>query len=240
MRKNQIIWFISALLQSSIFLSAYWCTSNDINSEKRKPLRQTCLYLSEFYVGWIPPSFTEPACIFVSFPSPRLPPSLRLSASFPSFFFFHCEQLYCSILKVPACVLSCPLLPSMHRSDLELCRLRMGAHFWCRERRGGTGRRYDAALYTPFNGFPQHPLLSSIWKGLFFCPLRFARFFFILALKYCPWGWKKGEKTRHCCKQSVSRRIVLMWPTLASTGESNSNCQAEREGGGVCVCVCIV
>lgn len=241
MRKNQIIRFISALLQRSIFLSAYWCTSNDINSEKRKPLRQTCLYLSEFYVGWIPPSFTEPACIFVSFPSPRLPPSLRLSASFPSFFFFHCEQLYCSILKVPACVLSCPLLPSMHRSDLELCRLRMGAHFWCRERRGGDRQTLWRCFIYSFQWFPPAPTAVINLKRAFFFALSVLLDFF----SFWPWNTvheaeKRGKKTRHCCKQSVSRRIVLMWPTLASTGESNSNCQAEREGGGVCVCVCIV
>ena len=30
------------------------------------------------------------------------------------------------------------------------------------EKGGRTGRRYDAALYMPFNGFPMCPLLSSI------------------------------------------------------------------------------
>lgn len=66
-----------------------------------EPLRQTFLYLSEWNVIWIPSSFTDPASIFVSSPSPRLhsTPSLPPSVSLHLFPFFHCEQLTAVSLK---------------------------------------------------------------------------------------------------------------------------------------------
>lgn len=220
------------LLQSRVFLSAYWCRSNDINSEDRERLRQIFSYLSGWNVSRFPPSFTDPASISVFFPSPCLP-SPPLSLCIFSLF-FSSWTAYCSILKVPACVLSCPLLPSMHCSDLELCRLRMGAHFWCRERGGWrTGRHDDAALYTLSMVSLSAHCCHQFEKGFFFS-LPFL-LFFILALKSCPWSWKKRKKLSLLQTESASRRIVLMWPTLAHTGES-SNCQTERE---VCVCLSV-
>ncbi len=79
---------------------SYQCADADLMTKtiKTEPLRQTFSYLSEWNVSWIPPSFTDPASIFVSFPSPRLP-SLPLSLCIFSLFFFHCEQLTAVSLK---------------------------------------------------------------------------------------------------------------------------------------------
>lgn len=113
--------------------------------------------------------------------SPSLPPSVSLHL-FPLFFLLW--TAYCSILKVPACVLSCPLLPSMHRSDLELCRLRMGTHFWCQERGVGEDRQ---TLWCCF-------ILLSVVSLSARCCHRFERGFFsptlpFLLLFFSFWPW---------------------------------------------------
>lgn len=99
-----------------------------------------------------PLSFTNP----VSCPPSHLvshPSSAAFSRSFLPFS-LHCEQLTAVSLKSLAYVLSCPLVPSLHWSDLELCQLKMGVHFDVGREDCVVGRCYDVALYIPFNSFP--------------------------------------------------------------------------------------
>lgn len=192
-------------------------------------------YLNSFILHWSCQYF----CL-ISLPSPSLhslPPSLCLSASFS---FFSLWTAYCSILKVPVCVLSCPLLPSMHHDDLVLCRLRMGAHFWCWERVEGEDSQtlWCCFIYS----FPWSPSVPAAVIDLKSAPPSFFFLFFpILALKSCPSGWKiTGGEWNFLQTGCVSQHVVLMWPRRSCTGES-SNCQAERAVwvcGCVCVCVC--
>lgn len=212
-----------------------WCADADLMTQTIKTAAASNIFISVRLKCWIPPSSTDPASIFVSFPSPHLP-SLPPSLCIFSLFFFSLWTAYCSILKVPACVLSCPLLPSMHRSDLELCRLRMGAHFWCRERGGGrTGRRYDAALYTPFNGFPQRPLLSSIWKGLF-SALPFFSFW--------PWNSvheaeKKGRKKLAFAANWVCEAAHCPDVTHTHSHRRKQQLSGEKRCASVCLPACV-
>lgn len=127
------------------------------------------------------------------------PPSLCI------FFFSSLWTAYCGILKVHSRVLSCPLLPSMHRSNLELLSAQDGRTLLMSG--GRSSRRYDAALCTPWYGFiAPPPLLSSIWKAptlFFFLPFPFLS----------AWLWncinKSGKKNwKHCCEQWAS---ALSW-----------------------------
>lgn len=173
-------------------------------------------------------------CLFslLSHPSPpSLPPPLCIFS-----LFFSLWTAYCSILKVPACVLSCPLLPSMHRSDLELCRLRMSGHFWCQEREAGEDRQTLWCLFIySLLCFPCVPAASCCHrfeKGSFFPPSPFYFFLFSQCGPETVSIRLKNKEEKHWT-DCVSRCIVLMWPSLVLTDES-SNCQAER---ALCVCV---
>lgn len=112
----------------SCMAAVYRCRANDSgNSQTAAPTVSGFIRIkyNEFLHPLILPVFLS-----LSRPPFALPSTYpRLYASFPSFLFFLLRTAYCSILKVPVCVLSCPPLPSMHCSDLELCRLRIGAHF---------------------------------------------------------------------------------------------------------------
>lgn len=181
---------------------------------------------------WIPPSFTDPDNIFVSFPSLRLPPSLCTP---PPFFFFSLWTAYCSILKVPACVLSCPLLPSMHRSDLELCWLRMGAHFWCWERGGGEDRQtlWCCFIYS-FHWFPSAPTAVINLKRAFFSPSFFFFAFFHSGPEIVSTRLKKKWKNT-CCNQSL-RAGALSWCDPHSLIQAKA---ASIRLEGRCVSVCL-
>ena len=150
---------------------------------------------------------------------------------------------YCSILKVPDCVLSCPLLPSMHCStDLELCRLRMGTRFWCRGRGGGgvegeTGRCYDAAFIYSFQWFPCAPTAVINLKSP---PSSFSFFHAgpdIVSMRLK----KRAKKTWYWCKQSL-RAGALSWCDPHS--ERGEQQLLAWEGGWrartrVCVWLCV-
>ena len=203
------------------------------------------------FVEFLHPSLIVP--VFLA-PLPPLPPlttppillSLRIFS-----LFFSTWTAYCSILKVPDCVLSCPLLPSMHCStDLELCRLRMGKRFWCRGRGGGvgggwgvegeTGRCYDTAFIYSFQCFPFAPTavinLKSPPPPSSFC-------FFHAGPEIVSMRLKKtsGKKTWYWCKQSL-RAGALSWCDPHS--ERRKQQLLAWEGGlrahtRVCVWLCV-
>lgn len=200
------------------------------------------MFVFVWILCWLNSSILHWTCLYfclLSLPSPpSLPPSLCI---FSLFLFFFIVNSYTAVS-----------LKSLHVSWVVLSYPACTAAIWSSVGSGwvhtfdvgrGGGGQADAMTLL-------YILLSMVSPSTHCCHQFEKGFFFALSVlldffSFWPWNTvheaeKRGKKTRHCCKQSVSRRIVLMWPTLASTGESNSNCQAEREGGGVCVCVCIV
>lgn len=177
--------------------------------------------MSELNFSWIPSSSADLDSILVFFPSSHLPSLTTFSASFPSFLLW---TAYCSILKVPLhvswVVLSYPACTAAIWSSVGSG----WAHTFDVGREGGEDRQtlWCCFIYS-FQWFPSVPTAVINLKRAFFHPE-------IVSMR----PKKRGEKNLVSLQtESGSQHVVLMWPTLARTGES-SNCQAERE---VCVCV---
>lgn len=156
-----------------------------------------------------------------SFPPLTCPPSLPSLHLFPLFLLW---TAYCSILKVPLhvswVVLSYPACTAAIWSSVGSG----WAHTFDVGREGGEDRQtlWCCFIYS-FQWFPSVPTAVINLKRAFFHPE-------IVSMR----PKKRGEKNLVSLQtESGSQHVVLMWPTLARTGES-SNCQAERE---VCVCV---
>lgn len=107
-----------------------------------------------------------------------------------------------------------------------VCTFDVGREEWV------VGRRYDVALYIPFNSFPSQPLLSSICKGLFssllFSPILAPQ---TVSTRLKKWGEKNTLSLQTVCMQGYC-------PDVTRARSQRQKQQRARREGSVHECMC--